>query len=32
MPEERKSFIPQNDMVVWEVGNDTEEESVEGIE
>lgn len=32
MPEERKSFIPRNDMVVWEVGNDTEEESVEGIE
>ena len=32
MPEERKSFIPREDMVVWGVGNDTEEELVKGIE
>ena len=33
MPEERKWFIPLNDMlVVLGVGDDTEEESVKGME
>jgi hypothetical protein len=32
MPEERKLFIPREDMVVWGVGDDTEGGLVKGIE